>query len=50
MGKGRAVSIVLDDPERQELQKLTRKQSAKRFCLRTLEDRETIKRTSDSGH
>ena len=25
-------------------------QSIKRFCLRTLEDRETIKRTSDSGH
>ena len=28
MGKGRAVSIVLDDPERQELQKLTRKHGA----------------------
>ena len=34
MGKGRAVSIVLDDPERQELQKLTRKHGAPQSIAR----------------
>jgi hypothetical protein len=34
MGKGRAVSIVLNDPERQELQKLTRKHGAPQSIAR----------------